>query len=104
MFRGERMEILGALKKSNSQGTVLFYKYDDADFDWNEMIFFFQKCRLMQDLSSDDIYCVAVSKRETNSEIVGVVFQNETGYVNVISKEYADLEWYLHEIAEVSGA
>lgn len=98
------MEILGALKKSNSQGTILFYKYDDIAFDWNEMISFFQKCRLMQDLSSDDIYCVAVSKHEKNSEIVGVTFQNETGYVHVISKEYADLEWYLYEIAEVSGA
>lgn len=100
------MEILGALKKSNSQGTVLFYKYDETSFDWNIIVAFFQKCKLMQDLSSDDIYCIAVKKQDEKSdvsEIVGITFQNGAGYANVIPEEYSDIEWYLKEITGTSG-
>lgn len=97
------MEILGTLKKSNSQGTILFYKYDDISFDWDELVSFLHKCRFMQDLASDDIYCVAVNKQDKNFEIVGVTFQNKTEFVNIIPEEYADLEEYLQEIAGVNG-
>lgn len=99
------MEILGALKKSNSASSVFFCDYQHGGFNWDDVVKLLTKCRLMQDLDEKDIYCIAVEScddMKQDKRLVGITFRNGLDFISLVPQEYSDLDFYLKEIADTA--
>lgn len=99
------MEMLGALKKSNSPSSVYFCSYQQGEFNWDDVVKLLTKCRLMQDLDEKDIYCIAVEscdEMKQDKRLVGVTFRNGLDYISLVPQGYSDLDFYLKEIADTA--
>ncbi len=95
------MERIGALHKSGSQSTIYFCEYDKGVFDWEDVVSLLSKCRLMSDLTEDDIYCVAVETiddMQTDKRLVGIVYKDGIDYVSLVPQDYSDLDIFLKEL------
>lgn len=96
------MNIIGALKKSNSKATVYFCDYNNEKIKWEQIIVFLQDYNVMQDLNEEEIYCIAIESCDnlkTDKKLVGMTFYNGRDYVNFVSKDYYDLDLYLKELS-----
>lgn len=95
------MDVIGALKKSNSDTTIYFCGYNEADFQWKQVVKLLQSCHLMQDLDEENIYCIAVESRdnmEDDKRLVGMTFKDGNNYISLVSEDYDDLDFYLKEL------
>lgn len=101
------MEIIGALKKSNSSSTIYFCEYRAEDFGRDEVVSLLQKCRLSfhdnNSLKDENIYCIAVESNDemqSDKNLVGITFQSGSHYISLTPQEYADISVYLTELTE----
>lgn len=111
------MNIIGALKKSNSPSTVYFCEYKEEDFKWDSVEELLKQCTLSEDdetqrLKKEDIYCIAIECEDrrtqsnptipdfANGTLVGVVFDSVDYYISFTSEKHADLNIYLNELTE----
>lgn len=99
------MEIIGALKKSNSSSTIYFCEYREQDFDRRDVVELLQRCRLLlrenRNLDDKDICCIAVESNDelvSDKNLVGITFRSGSHYVSLTPREYADLDFYLQEL------
>lgn len=106
------MDIIGALKKSGSEKTVYFCVYHSEDFEWADVVNLLYNCRLMDDLSEENVLCIAVEstdKLQEDKTLVGISFVRGNDYVCLVnpavseayhsSGEYSDIDFYLKEMA-----
>lgn len=111
------MNIIGALKKSNTPSTVYFCEYSDEDFPWGSVSELLKRCPALsaeeaQSVKKEDIYCIAVECDDGEPQrtpvppdfekgvLVGIVFDIGEYFVSYTAEEHADLELYLNELTE----
>lgn len=99
------MEIIGALKKSNSSSTIYFCEYRAEDFDRKDVVELLQRCRLSlrenRNWDDKDIRCIAVESNDelkSDKNLVGITFKSGDYYVSLTPQEYADIDIYLQEL------
>lgn len=106
------MDIIGALKKSGSGKTIYFCAYHSEDFAWSEIVNLLYECRLMDDLSEENVRCIVVEsadKLQEDKKLVGISFMNGNDYISLVNPttsaeycstdEYSDINFYLKEMA-----
>jgi len=96
------MNVIGALKKSNTDATIYFYEYEPS-FNWEEIVNLFETCCCTQEVSEDDISCLAVEVHDkTQSEkLVGMTFHNGSRCTNLVTENYDDLDFYLNDLSKL---